>query len=229
MTTKLTRIVLVDDHLMFRDGLAEVLSRESDLEICGTAEDCDQALETIKTNHPDLVIVDLSLKNSNGIGLIKAMHGCCSKVAILVLSMHEESIFAERALRAGADAYITKQQAIEHLIAVIRKIQAGESVSHDSITRTTLNGAISGDRCRIDRSIKKLSDRELDVLGLIGKGLDNHQIASQLHIDSTTVATYRARIKEKLDLKDATELLQFGIRWVHRDPIKGPRQKEYKR
>jgi DNA-binding NarL/FixJ family response regulator len=216
---KSTRIVLVDDHSMFREGLVEVLSREPDLEICGQAEDSRQALEVIKVAKPDLAIVDLVLKNSHGIELIKDIRALHPKVAVLVVSMHQESLFAERALRAGARGYITKQEATKHLIGAIRKVIAGEVVASDSLTQIALGQLAGGEMPAKSQSVGRLSDREVPVLELMGNGFNNHQIAERLRIDVTTIETYRARIKEKLVLKDATELLQYAIRWAHRDPI----------
>lgn len=214
---KPTRIVLVDDHPMFREGLVEVLGRESDLQVCGEAEDSCQALEVIKATSPDLAIVDLVLKSSHGINLIKDIRAYHPKVAVLVVSMHQESLFAERALRAGARGYITKQQATKQLIGAIRKVVAGEFVASDSLNQAALAKLAGGQAPANDPSVSKLSDRELEVLDLLGRGFNNHQIADRLHIDVTTIETYRARIKEKLDLKDASELLQYAIRWAHRD------------
>ena len=216
---KSTRIVIVDDHSMFREGLIEVLRREPDFEICGEAEDRRQALEVIKTVKPDLAIVDLVLKNSHGIELIKDIRAYHPEVIVLVVSMHQESLFAERALRAGARGYITKQEATKHLIGAIRKVMDGEIVASESLTQIALGQLAGGEGLSKGKSVSKLSDREIEVLDLMGKGLNNHQIAEQLRIDVTTVETYRARIKDKLLLKDATELLQYAIRWAHRDTV----------
>lgn len=218
-STNPTRIVLVDDHSIFREGLAELLNREPDLQVCGEAEDRHQAFEVIKTARPNLAVVDLMLKNSHGIELIKDISASFPEVAVVVLSMHQETLFAERALRAGARGYITKQQAAQQLIGAIRRIIAGEIVASETLTQVALNQLSGGQGPTNGQPVGKLSDRELEVLDLLGKGFNNHQIADRMHIDITTIETYRARIKTKLDLKDATELLKYAIRWAHRDSV----------
>jgi len=218
-STKPIRIVLIDDHSIFREGLAELLNREPDMQVCGEAEDRHQGFDVIKTAHPDLAVVDLMLKNSHGIELIKDISASFPEVAVVVLSMHQETLFAERALRAGARGYVTKQQAAQQLIGAIRKIMVGEIVASNMVTQVALNQLSGGQGPANGQPIGKLSDRELEVLDLLGKGFNNHQIADRMHIDITTIETYRARIKTKLDLKDATELLQYAIRWAHRDSV----------
>ena len=215
MSTKPVRIVLVDDHQMFREGLAEVLTREKDFQVCGQAADRQQALAVIGSTHPDLALVDLSLPDASGIELIKDLRARHPKLAVLVVSMHEESLFAERALAAGARGYLTKQQATRQLVAAIRRVLAGEIVASEKLAQHALAQLAGHSHDR--PSIGKLSDRETQVLELIGHGFNNRQIADRLHLDLTTIETYRARIKEKLGLKDATELLQHAIRWAHRD------------
>ncbi len=210
---KPTKIVLVDDHLLLREGLREALCREADLTVCGEAEDRFHALEVIESTKPDVAIVDLSLKNSSGLELIKDITARYPGVAVLVVSMHDESLYAERAIRAGARGYITKQQASKSVVAAIRKLLAGEFAGSDTLTQIAF-AQLSGRKGPThDLGMQKLSDRELDVLGLLGDGFNSRQIAEQLHLDASTVETYRARIKEKFNLKDATELLQYAIRW----------------
>ncbi len=209
------QIVLVDDHQMFREGLAEILSREPDFRVCGQAENRAQALEVIRRTHPDLALVDLTLPDSSGLELIKDLQVSHPKLAVLVVSMHEESLFAERAIAAGASGYLTKQQATHQLIQAIRRVLAGEIVASAKIAQLAL--AQLGGRRGDGPALSQLSNREVQVLELIGQGLNNHQIAARLHLDLSTIETYRARIKEKLRLKDATELLQYAIRWAHCD------------
>lgn len=208
------RIVLVDDHQMFREGLAEVLSREKDLLVCGQAADRLQALAVIGSTHPDLALVDLTLSDSSGLELIKDLRARHPKLAVLVVSMHEESLFAARALAAGARGYLTKQQATGQLVQAIRRVLAGEIVASEKLTQLALAQLAGPGR---SAAVSKLSDRETQVLELIGQGYNNRQIADRLHLDLTTIETYRARIKEKLHLKDAAELLQYAIRWAHCD------------
>ena len=210
---KPTKIVLVDDHPMVREGLRESLCREPDLTVCGEAEDRFHALEIIESTRPDVAIVDLSLKNSSGLELIKDITARYPGVVVLVVSMHDESLYAERVIRAGARGYITKQQACKSVVAAIRKLLAGEFVGSDTLAQIALAQLSGRNAATQDAGAQKLSDRELDVLGMIGDGFNSRQIAERLHLDVSTVETYRARIKEKLNLKDATELLQYAIRW----------------
>ena len=214
--SKTTRIVLVDDHPMFREGLIEVLGRENDLAVCGEAADRHEALRVIETGKPDLAIVDLSLHDSSGLELIKDIKAQFPKVAVLVVSMHEESLYAARALQAGARGYLTKQRATRHLVDAIRRVANGEIVASEELTQMVLSLVAGRRPAEAIASLPKLSDRELEVLQLIGQGFNNHQISERLHVDTSTVDTYRARIKEKLNLKDSTELLQYAIRWVHK-------------
>lgn len=210
---KLVRIVLVDDHPLMREGLAEVLRREPDLQVCGEAEDRAQALDVIKKIKPDLAIVDLALKNSHGLELIKDLTTLYPKLRTLVVSMHDEFVNAERAIRAGASGYITKQEAATKILQAVRCVLAGEVYLSEraalQIATKTAGRARSGSGLTVDG----LTDRELQVFERVGRGLSTRQIAEQLHLDVSTIETYRARIKEKLRLRDALELLQCAIRW----------------
>jgi len=209
------RIVIVDDHPLVRERLVELIDRESDLEVCGEAEDRHEALEIIASTCPDLAIVDLSLKSSLGIELIKDLQARQPEVMILVVSMQDELIYAERCIRAGARGYITKQQASRHVMQAIRQVLAGDiylsqTVSTQLLTRSTRRQTGS------DSSLESLlADRELQVFELIGKGNSTRQIADFLFLDVKTIETYRARIKDKLQLKDGAQLLQRAIAWVH--------------
>jgi DNA-binding NarL/FixJ family response regulator len=209
------RIVVVDDHPMVRERLAEVINRERDLSVCGEAESASQALEVVATAQPDLAIVDLGLKDSQGLDLIKDLQVRHPKLAVLVVSMHEGSLYAERAMRAGARGYITKQEATKHILEAIRRVLAGELCISDALARQWASNAFTGSRAAGVNRLDCLADRELQVLELIGHGRGTRQIADALHLDTSTVETYRARIKEKLGLKDAAELLQHAIEWVH--------------
>lgn len=215
------RIVIVDDHPMVRERLAELMSREPDLEVCGEAEDRCQALAVIARTHPDLAIVDLTLKGSHGMDLIKDLQATQPAVRILVVSMQEESLYAERVIRAGARGYITKQEATRNIMQAVRKVLAGEVYLSESLAAQLITRMVG--RPRLDNvfSASALADRELQVFEMIGRGLGTRQIAEQLHLDVKTIETYRARIKEKLQLKDAAELLQRAIAWVHARPSAG--------
>jgi len=211
------RILLVDDHPMIRERLVELIERESDLEVCGEAEDRHEALDLVAATQPGLAIVDLTLKSSLGIELIKDLQARYPEVKVLVVSMQDEMIYAERCIHAGARGYITKQQASRHVMRAIRQVLAGGIYLSDSMTHQVLERSMGRPSQREPLEIvSKLADRELQVFELVGKGLSTRQIADQLTLDTKTIETYRARIKEKLGLKDGPELLQRAIAWVHR-------------
>ena len=207
------RILIVDDHPLVRLSLREFVRREKDLEVCGEAEDREQALAVAKATKPHLAIIDLTLKNSNGMELIKDLREQHPEVQILVLSMHDETIHAERAIRAGARGYITKQEATTKVMVAIRQILNGE-IYWSERAAARVASKIAGPATAVSGSpVDCLTDRELQVFEMIGGGRSTRQISAALHIDVSTVETYRARIKEKLNLKDSLALLQFAIRW----------------
>ena len=211
---KIKKILLVDDHPMVRERLAEAISRELDLKVCGEAEDRFQAMEKIAAARPDLAIVDLTLKRSHGMELIKDIHSQYPDLAILVVSMHDELLHAERVIRAGARGYITKQEATRKIMLAIRTVLNGDVYLSEKMAAKIAASAVGRPQAKSSLPMDKLSDRELCVFELIGQGLGTRQIAEQLNLDMRTVETYRARIKEKLNLKDANDLLQHAIRWV---------------
>ena len=208
------RILLVDDHPMVRERLAEVIQREPDLTVCGEAEDRATALERIAATHPHLAIVDLTLKQSHGIELIKDIRSQHPGVLILVVSMHDELLHAERVIRAGAHGYITKQEATRKIMLAIRTVLGGGVYLGEKVAARIAAGAVGSPRVDGSLPIAQLSDRELVVFEKLGQGHGTRQIAEDLHLDMRTIETYRARIKEKLNLKDANDLLQHAIRWV---------------
>jgi len=211
--SKTTRIMLVDDHPIVREGLAESINREADLHVCAQAEDHLEALKAMETSKPDLVVIDLMLKSSSGLELIKDVHARWPRMLILVVSMHDETLYAERVLRAGAQGYITKQEAPRDILLAIRRILGGGIYLNErtaSAVLARLGNKVQGTRDGIG---DVLADRELQVFELTGMGLGTREIAAQLHIDMKTVDTYRARIREKLNLKTSSELLQLAIRW----------------
>jgi DNA-binding NarL/FixJ family response regulator len=208
-----TRILIVDDHPLVRLSLREFIRREKDLEVCGEAEDREQALAAAQATKPHLAIIDLTLKSSNGMELIKDMRDHHPEVQILVLSMHDETIHAERAIRAGARGYITKQEATTKVMVAIRQILAGEIYWSERAAARVASKIAGPARGATDSPVDCLTDRELQVFEMIGSGKSTRQISASLHIDVSTVETYRARIKEKLNLKDSLALLQFAIRW----------------
>ena len=204
----------MDDHPLVRERLAEIINRETDLHVCGEAEDRHQALEAICEKQPDLAIIDLTLKNSDGLELIKDIHSRWPALLMLVVSMHDESLYAERVIRAGARGYITKQEASRNILLAIRRVLEGniylnQKIATHIISRLTAHpGAVGATPAEL------LADRELQVFELTGRGLNTRQIASRLHIGVKTAETYRARIREKLKLKDPAELLQLAISWA---------------
>ena len=212
-SNKVTRVLLVDDHPVVRQGLAESINRERDLSVCAQAEDHQGALKAIETTHPELIVVDLMLKNSSGIELIKDIHARWPRLLILVVSMHDENLYAERVLRAGAQGYITKQQATHDILSAIRRVLSG-GIYLNERTASAVLARLANKAHAAGNSIPELlADRELEVFELTGRGLSTREIAGQLRIDVKTVDTYRARIREKLNLKSSSELLQLAIRW----------------
>jgi DNA-binding NarL/FixJ family response regulator len=212
----MTRIVIVDDHPLVRDQLRLVVESEADLKICGEAEDGHQALDVIKAQKPDLTILDLTLKGSpSGLDLIKELHLRYPRLLILVISMHDESLYAERAIYAGARGYITKQEATKKILHAIRQVLSGEVYLSEKLAAKVLSKMAAGRKVHGKFSFENLTDRELQVFRLIGHGRSTRQIANELHLDMKTIETYRARIKTKLGIKDATDLLQQAILWAH--------------
>jgi len=208
------RILIVDDHPIVRQGLARLLKSESDLAVCGHAEDAYGAMKAVRTLKPDMVIVDISLGETSGIDLIKDIKANEPEIPMLVLSMHDEMLYAERALRAGAKGYIMKHEGTQKLIAAIRAVLKGQLYISDKMASRVLSKLVSGAREEGTSPVDRLSDRELEVFRLIGEGCRTRQISEQLHLSVKTVETYRSHIKEKLNLSDATELLQQAIQWA---------------
>lgn len=207
------RILLVDDHPIVRQGLAELINNEKDLCVCGTAEDLNKALEAIEALKPDLVIVDISLRGSNGIELLKNIKVRYPKMLVLMLSMHDESLYAVRALRSGASGYIMKQEATEKVLTAVRQVLRGEIYLSEKMEKKMMQQLVGGRAARTGSPLEDLSDRELEVFNLIGQGHGTRQIAEELHLSIKTIESHRAHIKEKLNLKNATELVQYAIQW----------------
>ena len=210
----ISRVMIVDDHALVRHGVAELISHEPDLEVCGDAEDSDDALREIESSQPHLVVLDVSLKSTSGIELIKRIQLHHEHVRILVLSMHDESLFAERALRAGAHGYINKQAPTEKVIAAMRHVLQGKIYLSPQITDLFLHRFANGDPATAGNSVERLSDRELEVFGLIGQGLSTREIAERLHLSVKTIETHREHIKEKLGLKSGAELSRHAVQWA---------------
>ncbi len=213
MTPK-TRIFIVDDHPLLRRGLAELINLEVDMVFCGEAEDSPSAMKLIAQIKPDLVIVDISLKGYNGIELIKNIKAFDPKIQILVLSMHDESVYAMRVLRAGAKAYVMKQEVVDKVMEAVRRIRAGKVFVSERVASRMLDQVVVGGDPAPDSPVDLLSDRELEIVNMIGSGQPTREIAAKLHISIKTVESHRARIKEKLSLQNAIQLVQFCVRWV---------------
>jgi DNA-binding NarL/FixJ family response regulator len=207
------RIVVVDDHPIVRQGLALLIDREPDLVVCGEAEEASGAMHVLASSRPDFVIIDISLSGPDGLDLLKQIRTTHPHLPVLILSMHDESIYAERALRAGANGYIMKQEATGKVLVAVRRILSGEIHVSDRIAAKMLKHYITGSGSVRNSSVADLSDRELEVFRLIGGGHGTRQIAEELHISVKTVESYQAHIKEKLSLRSARELMQHAIQW----------------
>jgi DNA-binding NarL/FixJ family response regulator len=208
------RIFIVDDHPIVRKGLAQLINQEEDLVICGEADNAETALEALKKVKPDLAIVDISLRGIDGFELTRLIRARFDNIPVLVISMHDESLFAERALRVGARGYIMKQEAIEKMMEAIRKVLRGELYVSERVSANIVKRFVDGKAEGVSSPEELLSDREMEVFQLIGQGFGTRQIAEQLHVSVKTVETYRANIKEKLNLKNATELMKHAVHWI---------------
>lgn len=209
------KVFLVDDHPLVREWLTQVIEREADLTVCGEASEAPEALEKILKIQPGIVIADISLKTSHGVTLVKDLKVQCPHLPVLVLSMHDESLYAERVLRAGAMGYITKQEATKKILHAIRQVLSGQIYVSESMASRMVHKLVAGKPGETNSPVERLTDRELEVFQMIGRGLGTRRIAEELHLGIKTVESYRARIKDKLGLEDATQLLQQAIQWVH--------------
>jgi DNA-binding NarL/FixJ family response regulator len=208
------RILLIDDHPFMRAGLAQLIERQSDLMICGEAGNPTEAFQSLAKTKPDLALTDLTMPGRSGLEFIKDLLAAEPRLAVLVVSMHDELVYAERALRAGARGYIMKEAGGENLLAAIRQVLNGDVYVSPRMSARILQG-MSGNRPRGSSSpIEKLSDREFEVFQLIGQGKSTRDIAEQLHLSPKTVDVHRSHIKEKLELRDATALIRHAVRWV---------------
>jgi DNA-binding NarL/FixJ family response regulator len=207
-------VYLVDDHPIVRQGLIKLLEQEEGLAVCGESGTVNAALEDLKKLGPDVILVDISLEDSNGLELIKLVDDLGMQIPMLVLSMHDESLYAEHALRAGASGYVMKQAASSTLIQAIQKVLEGEIYVSKSMSSQMLKMAFRSGSEDTRTGTESLSLRELEVFELIGRGNSTREIAEQLHLSVKTIETYRAHIKEKLQLRSGTELMQRAIHWV---------------
>lgn len=209
------KVLVVDDHPIVREGLSQMINREPDLAVCGHAADTPEALQLIGTLKPDILIVDISLDGPDGLDLLKHIRAHDPGLPVLILSMHDESIYAERALRAGANGYIMKQEATDRVLDALRRILNREVYVSSRIANKMLQQFVSGSSNeKRHSSVDDLSDRELEVLRLIGAGHGTRQIAEELRLSVKTVETYQAHLKEKLALRNSRELVQYATRWA---------------
>jgi DNA-binding NarL/FixJ family response regulator len=214
-TARPARILVVDDHPIVRLGIRQMIDAEPSLTICGEAESAETALRLVKSSDADLVVLDLSLKDGSGLELIRTLHEIAPRLPVLVLSMHDEHLFAERALRAGAHGYIMKHEAIDGLIGAIQQVLAGRVVVSERMSQRIL-GRLGADTVESRAPLGNLTDRELEVFELIGRGLSTAAIAERLEVSIKTIETYRSNIKVKLDIKDAVDLIRFATTWIER-------------
>jgi DNA-binding NarL/FixJ family response regulator len=210
-----TRVLIVDDHPIVRKGIADLVQQKPDIVVCGDADRVEDALPAIDRLKPDLVIVDLSLKGAGGLELLKDLRIRHPDVPALVLSMHDETLFAERALRAGARGYVMKQEAVNELDSAIRRVLSGKIYLSQAMSDRLLHMVSQGERVRDRSPMERLSDRELEVFEMIGRGLPMREIARELHLSVKTIETHRAHIKEKLNIGSAVQLVQHATQWVH--------------
>ncbi len=215
----ISQVIIVDDHPIFRMGMGELLNQEDDFEVCGLAEDIASARKLIKEFSPELAIVDITLGGENGLDLVKEMAEEKDAPAILVLSMHDEQVWAERAIRAGARGYIMKKEASENVIVALRNIRQGKIYVSAPIMEHFLNRLhVKSDNL----GVEQLTDRELEVFRLIGAGLATREIAERMKLGVKTIGTYRDRVKQKLGIKTAAELIREAVLWTEQDHAKPP-------
>jgi DNA-binding NarL/FixJ family response regulator len=212
-----TRIVIVDDHPIVRKGLAEMIDEEDDLEVCGEAGDVVEALKVFDTVFPELMIIDISLNGGNGLDLVKQIRSRDNQVKMLVWSMHDESLYAERALHAGAKGFVNKQEPTDTILGAIRRVVDGKVYLSSRMTDRMLRRAVGGDDDVEQNPIEALTDRELEVFEMIGRGMTTREIAEKLHLSIKTIETHRENIKAKLNLDNSARLGRYAAQWVIED------------
>ena len=207
------KIFIVDDHPMMRDGLAQMIANEPDLSVCGEAENASEALQKIEKLRPDLALVDITLRSGSGLELIKDLQTRLPTVAVLVISMHDESLYAERVLRAGGRGYVMKQEGGKKLMEAIRQVLNGQTYISPKISAKIVD-AFTGRRSENSSPVETLTDREFEVFQLIGGGLSTKEIADKLRVSPKTIEVHRVNMKQKLNVATAPELIRFAVRWV---------------
>ncbi len=214
-----SRVLIVDDHPIVRQGMRSLIDQEPDLTVCAEAGSAGEAITAMESEKPDILLVDISLKGPDGLELTKSIRSINPDIPILIVSMHDETLYAERVLRAGANGYIMKEEVAENVVQATRKVLAGEIYISDRMRQKILRG-VAGQRAgSTTSSVERLSDRELEVFRLIGQGHGTRRIAEELHLSIKTIETYRAHIKEKLGLNNATELVRQAVQWVEQQGI----------
>jgi DNA-binding NarL/FixJ family response regulator len=208
------RLLIIDDHPVFRHGISQLLGTMPEITICGEAANAQAALHAMRQLHPEVALLDVSMPGTNGIELIKLMLAEQPDLIILMVSMHDESLYALRALRAGAKGYVMKQQAMENLLEALRKVLGGGTYVSPEFSERLVFKAIQGRDTDLGTPVDKLSDRELEVLQLFGRRKTTREIAEQLHLSVKTIETHRAHIKEKLGFRDAEEMVKFAVEWM---------------
>ncbi|HEY3862476.1 MAG TPA: response regulator transcription factor [Verrucomicrobiae bacterium] len=208
------RVLVVDDHPLMRKGVSQLIDQERDLMVVGEAEDAHKAITAVESAKPDVALIDISLNGTSGIELLKNLKVRFPKLKMLVLSMHDESVYAHRALRAGACGYIMKQEGTEKVLTALRKVIRGEIYLSERLGSRMLHTLVNGRSSMAASPVEELSDRELEVFNLIGQGHGTRPIAERLHLSVKTIESHRAHIKEKLNLTNATELVHHAIQWV---------------
>jgi DNA-binding NarL/FixJ family response regulator len=214
------RILIVDDHPLFRDGLRQLIDREAGWSVCGEATGIEEAARLVNETKPDLVILDISLGNQSGIDLIRTLKTDDAELPLLVVSMHDESLYAERALRAGAMGYVMKHEPPKTYKVAIHKVLAGEMYLSPQMATSLVAKLMRGGKAQEQTPVRRLSDRELDVFRLLGQGKGTRQIAGELNLTVPTISSFRSRIKEKLQVKNSAELVLQAIRWMQEQPGK---------
>jgi DNA-binding NarL/FixJ family response regulator len=212
--TPQTRILIVDDHPMMREGLAQLIGGQQDMTVCGEAGNAQEALEMVRLLQPNLVLADITLPGRNGLELIKDIQALEASVAVLVISMHDEALYAERVLRAGGRGYVMKQEGGKRIMEAIRQVAAGKIFVSDKMSARILE-IFSGRRTEAGASpVENLTDREFEVFQLIGQGMETKELARELHVSPKTIEVHRANIKAKLKVKSMAELIRYAVRWV---------------
>ena len=214
------KVFIVEDHPVFRDGLTGLIDREPDLQVCGHAGDSSHALASIERLKPEVALVDIGLPGRSGLELIKDIRAARPETGVLVISMHDETLYAERVIRAGARGYIMKQEGPEKILLAIRQVLAGQIFLSSKVSVRILE-SFAGFQKNEGETVSRLSDRELEVLRLVGQGKDSHEIGTQLNLSPKTVDVHRTNIRKKLELKNSIELISFAARWVETDTPSG--------